>query len=120
MTETRICSRCGTDFEVVRHPIALCGWCECDIRNQRRREKEKAQPVRHIKPDAANRWSVKPIFAWYDLWVGIFWDSSKWKLYILPLPCVGLVIEFPIHGPKAHLKKGEPHAAAERPSSATA
>lgn len=44
----------------------------------------------------AARWSVKPIFAWYDLWVGIFWDSRKRKLYILPLPCVGVVIEFPM------------------------
>lgn len=43
----------------------------------------------------AARWSVKPIFAWYDLWVGIFWDSRKRKLYILPVPCVGVVIEIP-------------------------
>jgi hypothetical protein len=39
--------------------------------------------------------SVKFIFAWYDLWVGIFWDSRKRKLYILPVPCVGVTIEFP-------------------------
>jgi len=43
-------------------------------------------------------WSVKPIFAWYDMWVGIFWDSRKRKLYILPIPCVGLVFEFPMPG----------------------
>ena len=45
---------------------------------------------------SAARWSVKPIFAWYDLWVGIFWDSRKRKLYILPVPCVGVVIEIPM------------------------
>jgi len=38
--------------------------------------------------------TIKPIFAWYDLWVGAFWDRAKRKLYILPLPCVGVVIEF--------------------------
>jgi hypothetical protein len=38
--------------------------------------------------------TVKPIFAWYDLWVGAFWDRKGRKLYILPLPMVGVVIEF--------------------------
>lgn len=38
--------------------------------------------------------TIKPIFAWYDLWVGAFWDRKSRKLYILPLPCVGIVLEF--------------------------
>ena len=37
---------------------------------------------------------LRPIFRWYDLWVGAFWDRSKHRLYILPLPCVGVVIDF--------------------------
>lgn len=37
---------------------------------------------------------IKPLFAWYDLWMGAFWDRKARKLYILPLPCVGVVIEF--------------------------
>jgi hypothetical protein len=37
---------------------------------------------------------IKPIFAWYDLWVGAFWDRQKQRLYILPLPCIGVVIDF--------------------------
>lgn len=37
---------------------------------------------------------IRPIFAWYDLWVGAFWDRNRRRLYILPIPCVGVVIEF--------------------------
>lgn len=41
-------------------------------------------------------WKVAPLFAWYDLWIGAFWDRTSRKLYILPVPCVGIVITFPI------------------------
>ena len=34
------------------------------------------------------------VLAWYDLWVGFFWDRGKRRLYVLPLPCVGFYIEF--------------------------
>lgn len=38
--------------------------------------------------------TIKPLFAWYDLWIGAFWDRKQRKLYILPLPMVGVVITF--------------------------
>ena len=38
--------------------------------------------------------TIKPLFAWYDLWIGAFWDQNKRRLYILPLPCIGVVIDF--------------------------
>lgn len=42
-------------------------------------------------------WGVRPIFAWYDLWVGAYWDGKFNRLYVLPLPCVGVVIQFPLY-----------------------
>lgn len=90
------CVTCKTDFEG-----SWTGDCpECE---RRILAKWAARPLSteakpgSLHPDGcAARWSVKPIFAWYDLWVGIFWDSRKRKLYILPLPCVGVVIEIPM------------------------
>lgn len=38
--------------------------------------------------------SITPVFAWYDFWIGVFWDRSKRRLYILPLPCIGVLIQF--------------------------
>lgn len=37
---------------------------------------------------------IRPLFAWYDIWVGVFIDVAKRRLYILPLPCIGIVIDF--------------------------
>lgn len=101
MTETlktETCVRCGIDLESEDiGKTTMCGWCECDIRNAERRRLTQEQASSSLQPaGCAAGWSVKPIFAWYDMWVGIFWDSRKRKLYILPLPCVGVVIEFPM------------------------
>lgn len=34
------------------------------------------------------------IFAWYDLWIGLFYDRKNKWLYIFPVPCIGIVIKF--------------------------
>lgn len=39
------------------------------------------------------RLSIKPMFAWFDLWVGVFIDRPKRRVYIFPIPCFGIVIE---------------------------
>lgn len=37
---------------------------------------------------------IRPIFAWYDAWVGAYWDRNKRRLYVFPLPFIGIVLEF--------------------------
>jgi hypothetical protein len=37
--------------------------------------------------------TIRPIFAWYDLWVGAYWDGPKRRLYVFPLPMFGVVIQ---------------------------
>ncbi len=33
-------------------------------------------------------------FAWYDAWVGVFWDQKKKQIYICPLPCLVVQIGY--------------------------
>jgi hypothetical protein len=33
------------------------------------------------------------MFAWYDAWVGVFVDTSKRRVYVFPLPMLGVRID---------------------------
>ena len=37
---------------------------------------------------------ISLIFAWFDLWIGAYWDKKKNWLYILPLPMIGIILKF--------------------------
>lgn len=37
---------------------------------------------------------VKPIFAWYDFWIGVFYDQKMRRLYIFPIPMFGFYVEW--------------------------
>lgn len=40
------------------------------------------------------RVQVGIVLGWHHMWVGLHWDRKARRLYILPVPCVGLFIEF--------------------------
>ena len=48
---------------------------------------------------------VKAFWAWYDFWVGFFWDGKKRALYICVLPT--LVIKIWRESPNEGLEVGE-------------
>jgi hypothetical protein len=54
--------------------------------------KKIKQIIEFIQDLKYKSWS--PLFAWYDLWIGLFWDKKKYWLYVLPLPMVGIIIKF--------------------------
>lgn len=37
---------------------------------------------------------MRVFFAWYDFWVGAYWDKAAKTLYVCPLPCIVLQLKF--------------------------
>lgn len=36
--------------------------------------------------------NIKLVLAWYDFWIGAYYDRKAKRLYIMPLPCLGVSI----------------------------
>ena len=48
------------------------------------------------------------MFAWYDFWVGWFWDAPRRRLYIFPVPMFGVCLQFGEYPMSRELKKCGP------------
>lgn len=38
--------------------------------------------------------TVKPLFRWFDFWVGAYYDRKTRTLYMCPLPTIGVALQF--------------------------
>ena len=37
---------------------------------------------------------IRPIFAWYDAWIGVFIDRPGRRIFVFPVPMFGIVLDF--------------------------
>lgn len=37
-------------------------------------------------------WFVKPMFAWFDFWIGFFFDVKNKRTYFFPIPMLGVMV----------------------------
>lgn len=42
-------------------------------------------------PNSVRVWII---FRWYDLWVGIYKDPKRKRLYLFPVPMIGFVFDW--------------------------
>lgn len=54
---------------------------------------EKTDP--EVKTAVIHRFRAQFFFAWYDWWIGAYWDRSNRLLHICPLPMIGVKIVVP-------------------------
>ena len=58
-----------------------------------------ADPLHACAPSQAEAQVILPckvrvIFAWFDLWIGLYWDRKERNLYVFPVPMFGIVLGF--------------------------
>lgn len=55
----------------------------------------EAENPRFAETALVHRFSIRFFFAWYDWWIGAYWDRSNRLLYLCPLPMVGVKLRIP-------------------------
>lgn len=48
---------------------------------------------------------IELMFAWYDIWVGVFIDKRKRIVYVFPLPMIGIKITLAKRGEQCDAKE---------------
>lgn len=58
-------------------------------------EDPSSQNRRLAETSVIHRFSARLFFAWYDVWIGAYWDQKNRLLYICPVPMIGVRITVP-------------------------
>lgn len=37
---------------------------------------------------------ITPLFRWYDLWIGLFFDLTNKRIYFFPIPMFGIKFDW--------------------------
>jgi len=37
---------------------------------------------------------ISPVFAWFDLWVGVYVDRKRKRFYVFPVPMLGVCVSW--------------------------
>lgn len=56
---------------------------------------DPSQNQRLAETSVIHRFSARLFFAWYDVWIGAYWDQKNRLLYICPVPMIGVRITVP-------------------------
>ena len=80
--------------KLVHHKRGNSGTIFLRLENQLRSVRALHKSTPQVGCGFLEEMKITLIFAWYDFWVGLFWDAGKKRLYFLPVPMFGIRIDF--------------------------
>lgn len=73
-----------------RNPVAVSNAIDSRSRKSAAESGAKLQPAPEPVP-----FSIKPLFKWFDIWIGVYIDTAKRRIYVFPMPMLGVCIQLP-------------------------